>query len=74
MQNIFNVTFCSFSKVHSTQDALLKSLQSWQNELYDKDMLATVSIDLSKTYEFFPNDLLLAKLNIHGIDSMGFLL
>ena len=67
-------SLCGFRKAHSTQHALLKLLQSWQEELDKKGMVAIILMDLSKTYDCIPHDLLIAKLNAYGIDSVGFLL
>ena len=63
-----------FRKAHSTQHALFKLLQSWQKELDENGMVATVLMDLSKAYDCIPNDLLIAKLSAYGIDSVGLLL
>ena len=74
VENIFNVILCGFRKVYSTQHALFKSLQLWQKELDEKGMVTTVLLDLSKAYDCIPHDLLIAKLNTYGIDSVGVLL
>ena len=74
VENIFNVILCNFRKAHSTQRALFKLLQSWQEELDEKSIAATVLMDLSKAYEYIPHDLFIAKLNSYGIESMGLLL
>ena len=74
VENIFNVILCGFRKAHGTQHALLKLLQSWQKELDEKGMVATVLMDLSKAYDSIPHDLLIAKLSSYGIDSVGLLL
>ena len=66
VENIFNVILCGFRKAHSTQHALFKLLQSWQKELDEKGMVATVLMDLSKAYDCIPHDLLIAKLNAYG--------
>ena len=56
VENIFNVILCGFRKAHSTQHALFKLLQSWQKELDEKVMVATVLMDLSKAYDCIPHD------------------
>ena len=73
VENIFNVILCGFRKAHSTQHALLKLLQSWQKELDEKGMVATVLMDLSKAYDCIPHYLLIAKLNAYATDSVGLL-
>ena len=73
VENILNVILCGFRKAHSTQHGLFKLLQSWQNELDESSMVATVLMDLSKAYGCIPHDLLIAKLNAYGIDSVGLL-
>ena len=42
--------------------------------LGEKGIVATVLMDLSKLYDCIPHDLLIAKLNAYGIDSVGLLL
>ena len=69
-----NIILSGFRKARSTQHALLKLLQSWQKELDEQGMVATVLMDLSKAYDCIPHDPLIAKLNAYGIDSVGLLL
>ena len=42
--------------------------------LDENGMVATVLMDLLKAYDCIPHDLLIAKLNAYGIDSVGLLL
>ena len=74
VENIFNIILCGFRKAYSTQHALFKLLQSWQKELDEKGMVATVLMYLSKAYDRIPHDLLIAKLSAYGIDSVALLL
>ena len=64
----------AFGKAHSTQHALFKLLLSWQKELDEKGMVATVLMDLPKAYDCIPHDILIAKLSAYGIDSVALLL
>ena len=74
VENNFNVILCGFRKAHSRQHALFKLLQSRQKELDEKGMMATVLMNLFKAHDCIPHDLLMAKLNAYGIDSVGLLL
>ena len=74
IENIFKVILCGFRKGHSTQHALFKLLQSWQNELDEKGMTETVLMDLSNAYNCIPHDLLIANLSAYCIVSVGPLL
>ena len=53
---------CGFRKGHSTQHALLNLLKNWQKTLDMSGVIGTVLMDLSKTYDCLPHDLLIAKL------------
>ena len=62
MKNFLNKLFCGFRKAHSTQYALFKLLQGWQKELDNLGHIRIILMDLSKAYDCFPHDLLIAKL------------
>ena len=66
MQKKFSDLLCGFRKGFSTQIALTRLLQKWQQSLDNKDVLGTVLIDLSKAYDCIQHDLLLAKLEAYG--------
>ena len=42
---------CGFRKAHSTQHALFKLLQRWQNELDNSGLVVAILMDLSKAYD-----------------------
>ena len=58
---------CGFRKAHSTQHALFKLLQAWQEELDKGGFLGRILMDLSKVYDCLPHDLLVAKLEAYGV-------
>ena len=64
-------TLCGFRKAYNAQHALFKLLHSWQNELDQKGFVDTILMDLSKTYDCIPYNLLIAKLECYGINKIG---
>ena len=67
--NFLNEVLCGFRKAHSTQHALFKLLQSWQKSLYCGGFVGTILMDLSKTYDCIPHELLIAKLHCYGVNN-----
>ena len=53
LEKYLNSLLCSFRKAHSSQHALFKLLQAWQEEL------GTILMDLSKAYDSLPHVFLL---------------
>ena len=66
--SFLNNILCDFRKAHSTQHALLKLLQSWQQVLDNGGSIDTILMDLSKVYDCIPLNLLIAKLECCGAD------
>ena len=67
LEKYLNSILCGFRKVHSTQHALFKLLQAWQEELDKGGFVGTILMDLSKAYDCLPHDLLVAKLEAYGV-------
>ena len=67
LDQYLNSSLCGFRKVHSTQHALFRLLQEWQNELDKTGFVGTILMDLSKAYDCLPHDLLIAKFEAYGI-------
>ena len=67
MDTFLNKLLCGFRKAHSTQHALFKLLQRWQNELDNSGLVGTILMDLSKAYDCLPNDLIIAKFEAYGL-------
>ena len=67
---------CGFRKTHSTQHALFRLIQKWQEELDSGGYVGTILMDLSKAYDCLSHDLLIAKLEAYRLDvgSLNFLL
>ena len=68
-ETIPNKLLCGFCKAHSTQHALFRLLQKWQNELDSSGIVRTILMDLSKAYDCLPHDLIIAKLEAYGLDT-----
>ena len=71
LDKYLNTLLCGFRKAHSTQNALFKLLQAWQEELDKSGFVGTILMDLSKAYDCLPHDLLVAKLEVYDIDKTG---
>ena len=65
---ILSPKLCVFTKGYSTKHALLNLLKNWQKCFGKSGVVGTVLIHLSKAYDCFPYDLLLAKLSAYGFD------
>ena len=61
LDKYLNSLLCGFRKAHSSQHALFKLLQAWQEELDKSGFVGTILLDLSKAYDTLPHDLLVAK-------------
>ena len=67
MDTFLNKLLCGFRKAHSTQHALFKLLQWWQNELDNSGLVGTILMDLSKAYGCLSHDLIIAKFEAYGL-------
>ena len=74
-ETIFCNLLCGFRKRHSTQQALLQLLRSWQKSLDEGEIVGTILMDLSKAFNCLPHDLIIAKCAAYGVDfkSLGLL-
>ena len=49
-----------------TNHVLLRLIQQWKSGLDNKNFVEAVLMDLSKTFDCIPHDLLIAKLHAYG--------
>ena len=69
MQSKFSKYFTGFRKNHSTQNALLVTIEKWKTILNKKLKVGALFKDLSKTFDTLDHSLLLAKLSAYGFDN-----
>ena len=67
LEKYLSSILCGFRKAHSTQHALFKLFQAWQEKLDKGGFVGTILMDLSKGYDCLPDDLLVAKLEAYGV-------
>ncbi len=51
-----------YRKNYSSETSLLKLTEDWHKSLVNKEIVAVISLDLSKAFDFIPHNLLLSKL------------
>ena len=68
MKDKLSPLLCGYRKQFSTQHASLRLTEKWEKCLDNNGSIATVLMDLSKTYDCIPRDLLIAKLNAYGLN------
>ena len=71
LEKYLNSLLCGFWKAHSSQHALFKLLQVWQEELDKSGFVGTILMDLSKAYDSLPHDILFEKFEAYSIDKNG---
>ena len=64
-ENILSDHISAYRKNYSCETSLLK-LTDWRQSLDNKEIVAVISLDLSKAFDCIPHNLLLAKLKAYG--------
>ena len=59
----------AYRKFFSCETALLKLTDDWKTSRDEKELVAVVSMDLSKAFDTIPHGLLLAKLKAYGLSA-----
>ena len=57
----------AYRKFFSCETALLKLTDDWKTSRDEKELVAVISMDLSKAFDTIPHGLLLAKLRAYGL-------
>ena len=68
IEKFWSLFLCGCRKGFNTQIALLGLVEKWKVSLDKKGYAEAMLIDLSKAFDTFNHELLLAKLNAHGFD------
>lgn len=66
-QGLLSDFVSAYRKGHSCETALLKLTEDWRACRDSKELVAVVSMDLSKAFDTIPHPLLLAKLKAYGL-------
>ena len=66
---MFNPFLAAFSKGYGCQTTLLRLLKDWRSALDKHEYVAAILMDLSKTFDCLPHNLLVAKLQAYGMSS-----
>ena len=66
-ENILSNFTSAYRKTYSSNHVLLRLIENWKKSLDNKNFVGTVLMDLSKTFDCIPHDLLVAKLHAYGL-------
>ena len=66
-ENILSDHISAYRKNYSCETSLLKLTEDWRQSLDNKEIVAVISLDLSKAFDCITHNLLLAKLKAYGV-------
>ena len=67
-ENKLSPLLCGFRSRYSTQHALLNLINKWHSCLDNSGVACKILMDVSKTFDCLPHELILAKLHAYGVD------
>ena len=70
-KDILSDFISAYRKNHSCESTLLRLTEDWRAGLDNKELVAVISLDLSKAFDCVPHELLLAKLKAYGVAEHG---
>ena len=68
LENIFLPFLSAYRENYSAQHVLITLVEEWKKHLDNNEIVGGILIDLSKTFDSIPHDLLIAKLIAYGFD------
>ena len=68
VEKILSSYLFGFRKGHSTEQCLIKMLETWRKAIDDKKYAGAILTDLSKAFDCLNHNLLIAKLHAYGFD------
>ena len=68
LENIFLPFLSAYRENYSAQHVLITLVEEWKKHLDNNEIVWGILIDLSKTFDSIPHDLLIAKLIAYGFD------
>ena len=68
VEKILSFYLFGFRKGHSTEQCLIKMLETWRKAIDDKKYAGAILTDLSKAFDCLNHNLLIAKLHAYGFD------
>ena len=68
-RNVLSSTLSGFMKTHSCCTALLKVTEDWRKSIDNREVVAAVALDLSKTFDAINHRLLIAKLKAYVLST-----
>ena len=72
VSNFISIFISAYRKSFSSNQVLIRLIENWKQPLDNWKFVGAVLIDLSKAFEYFPHDLLIAKMHayVFTIDSL----
>ena len=64
----------AYRRHYSCETSLMRLTEDWKRSLDNKQIVAVISMDLSKGFDMIPHGLLLAKLKAYGVNSKSCML
>ena len=73
VNQLLSIFVSAYRRMCGTQRILTGFLEEWREQLDHSKIFGTVLLDLPKAFDCIPQDLLIAKLNAYGFDTLTLL-